>query len=467
MNEFNVEALLSFSNLIKSDADVLDIVSAGKEHLNKVKEFNMFFFENSSNKLKDVVNDLSPVEDIYDEIAVYFLYEKYAKLSVCDFIINDSEVLARTLKDDEYIVLENLILPLRVEDNILGFIEISFENDENDNSIYKASTLKMLEILSNHLLLWLQNRLLNNRIQINSDFYDALKNIAKIIETQYELNYIIPLIGEMIDKFVSNHLIYIFLKQGEGYNLFWPNCCRNERIYDIINTVNNDSPIITNDNKTGVFPLYNGKEVLGCIVAHSTMDKLCESEIDYIVQLTKQSSITIDRANEYAEVLQHATLDALTGLNNRRQFELRLGQEYASAKRQNHPLCSMMVDIDFFKSINDNYGHAMGDKVLKVVGSIIKEQLREYDIPSRYGGEEFSVLLPQTKIEEANIVAERLRAAVERKIIDESKKIGVTISVGLSQLRDEDEPEDLYKRADKALYEAKERGRNRVVVYYD
>ena len=100
------------------------------------------------------------------------------------------------------------------------------------------------------------------------------------------------------------------------------------------------------------------------------MDKLSQREIDYIDQLTKQSSITIQRANMYAEVLQHATLDALTGMNNRRQFEVRLKQEVAAAKRQQRPLCAIMLDIDFFKKVNDNYGHAVGDEVLKNVAAI-------------------------------------------------------------------------------------------------
>ena len=147
--------------------------------------------------------------------------------------------------------------------------------------------------------------------------------------------------------------------------------------------------VISEDRKIGIFPLISGKEVLGCVAAHSTIDKLSLNDIEYILQLTKQASITIERANVYAEVLKHATLDALTGLNNRRQFEIRLKQEYASATRQKHPLCAIMTDIDFFKSINDTYGHSVGDKVLKSVAQVIKDRLREYDIPSRYGGEEF------------------------------------------------------------------------------
>ena len=169
--------------------------------------------------------------------------------------------------------------------------------------------------------------------------------------------------------------------------------------------------------------------------------------------------------NRYSKVLQYATLDALTNLNNRRQFEVRLGQEIATTKRQKNPLCAMMIDIDFFKKVNDTYGHASGDIVLRTVAQIIKEHLRESDIPSRYGGEEFAILLPYTHIEEAQIVGERLRKAVEETPVCLDKmNINVTISMGLAELDSNESGEELFKRADKALYEAKESGRNRVCI---
>ena len=125
----------------------------------------------------------------------------------------------------------------------------------------------------------------------------------------------------------------------------------------------------------------------------------------------------------------------------------------------------MMIDIDFFKKVNDTYGHASGDEVLRTVASIIKAQLRESDIPARYGGEEFAVLLPYTHIDEAKIVGERLRKAVEEASIQLDKlNINVTISMGLAELTPDLSGEELFKLADKALYEAKESGRNRVCI---
>jgi diguanylate cyclase (GGDEF)-like protein len=150
-------------------------------------------------------------------------------------------------------------------------------------------------------------------------------------------------------------------------------------------------------------------------------------------------------------------------------------QEVANAKRQQAPLCGIMTDIDFFKNVNDTYGHAVGDLVLKTIAKVIRGQLREYDIAGRYGGEEFSILLPFTEIHEAKMVAERLRCAIESKTIDiskvnpdiETKNINITISLGIYELKENDNVEDLIIKADKALYQAKNTGRNKVVVNND
>ena len=134
-----------------------------------------------------------------------------------------------------------------------------------------------------------------------------------------------------------------------------------------------------------------------------------------------------------------------------------------------------MTFIDFFKKVNDTYGHAVGDLVLKSIAKIIRGQLREYDIAGRYGGEEFSILLPFTKINEAQMVAERLRKTIEDKVIDiskvnpdsETKEIQVTLSLGIYEMQADDNEEELLKKADKALYQAKNTGRNKVVVNKD
>ena len=434
-----------------------------------ISEINILYFDKQINKLKIVVKDFELAEDYYSEEKLKNLNNIYEKLLTSNYVLNDDISLPEDVFDTENVIVKTLSIPLKYESETIGILRFKFKNKVD----LKEEDLKFFEIFSYNLSLKVQNIVLSKQLEINSSFYKSIKDIAKIIETQYDFQYIIPLIGEMIDKFVMNHLIYIFVKKDDKYTLFWPGACWNKKVYELISELDEKKDIIiSEDKKTGVFPLISEENITGCIVAHSTIDKLTNDEINYISELTKQSSITIERANVYSEILKNATMDALTGLNNRRQFEVRLKEEYSSANRQNTPLCAIMIDIDFFKKFNDTYGHAIGDTVLRTTANVIKEQLREYDIPSRYGGEEFCILLPQTNIDEAKIVAERLRTSVENKKIEiqtnkneQIKHISVTISVGLAQLDIKDMADDLYMKADRALYEAKEQGRNRVVVY--
>ena len=316
------------------------------------------------------------------------------------------------------------------------------------------------------------NFILNDQMEISLNFYKAMKDIAKIIESQYELSYIIPLIGEMIDRFMSSHLIYIFIFKDDKFNLVWPNACKDETVYELLYQVNFKTDyVLSDDAKIGVFPLINEEHILGAIVAYSNIEKLLQKDIDYLVQLTRQSGLTIQRANVYAEVLKYATMDALTGLNNRRQFELRLKQEVSNSKRNNVPLCCIMLDVDYFKKVNDTYGHSAGDCVLKCVSDLIKSEIREYDIACRYGGEEFFIILPQTKLPEATLVAHRLRKVIEEAKMDISEAgvdgvsyIKVTSSLGVCEYNSSMSTNEFAQKADKALYKAKETGRNRVIV---
>ena len=350
--------------------------------------------------------------------------------------------------------------PLYKHNKIIGYIEFDKTNKELENFLDTALYLISLKV---------QNIVLTNRMQKSIDFQNAMKNIAKIIETQYELHYIIPLLGEMIDKFIQNHLIYIVIKDKTDFKLMWPIACNDTKIMDIINA--EPRKRVTTD-ELGVFPLINENKILGYVITKKIDNKLTLKEIEYLEDLSNQAATTINRANAYAEILKHATLDALTGFYNRRQLEERTKQEIASSRRQKTPLCAIMTDIDFFKKVNDTYGHTVGDLVLKTVSKVMRSQLREYDIAGRYGGEEFVILLPFTKIEEAKMVAERLRKAIENKVIDISKinpespekEIHVTISLGVYQLKTEDKETDLINNADKALYKAKETGRNKVVI---
>ena len=365
-----------------------------------------------------------------------------------------------------------LYFPIVQKNKTLGIVRLKSHQKINPkNEFFKILPLAKAQIST--LTATLKN---SEMIKISSKFHQTVRNIAKITETQYELDYILPIMGEMIDGFIQEHLIYIFIKNKnkKEYKLIWPKKCLDDKIYGYLEEINSkSSAIIKNDGKMGIFPLIIDSKPYGAIVAYNHIDKITKKEIEYLEEIAQQAQTTLARAKSYVKVLEYATLDALTGYNNRHQFEKRLKETTASAKRQNRPLCCIMSDIDFFKKVNDTYGHAVGDCVLKTIAKTIKKELREEDIASRYGGEEFIFLLPHTKLEEAIIVAERLRKKVEKKKINieeynikDVKEISVTISIGVSEFNKNDKyPESLYKNADNALYEAKEGGRNRVVVY--
>ncbi|MCM1004255.1 MAG: sensor domain-containing diguanylate cyclase [Candidatus Gastranaerophilales bacterium] len=453
------------ADILIKELDAYELVTELKTVINtyiNLKDLNIYVFDPNTSTLRNYAQNWCVIDEVLQCDLKDTIYHAYEEIHGNDFVINNKAFkLPQTIGEISF-KLQSLFMPIVKNGMVFGIIELVFDEDTSID----MEDLFLMKILGTQISLKLQNIVLNEQSQINVEFHDSMKNIAKIIETQYEINYIVPLIGEMLDRFISDHLIYVFLKQGEEFSLVWPKACNDERVFDVLKQVDNDyGYILTNDDKIGAFPLVSEDEVTGCIVARSMIEKLSKRDIDYLEQLTRQAAATINRANTYSTILQYATLDALTNLNNRRQFETRLGQEISITKRQNNPLCAMMVDIDFFKKVNDTYGHAAGDEVLRTVASIIKEQLRESDIPARYGGEEFAVLLPFTKIEEAQIVGERLRKAVEaHPVTVDNVEIAVTISMGLAEYNKIESGEELFERADKALYEAKKGGRNRVCV---
>lgn len=185
-----------------------------------------------------------------------------------------------------------------------------------------------------------------------------------------------------------------------------------------------------------------------------------------IPYLVSQLRILIDRAMIYKKMQKMSITDYLTNIANRRHFMERFRQEFNRTKKFNFPLSFLIIDIDFFKKINDTYGHLVGDEILRQVAAILSDKIREIDFIGRYGGEEFVVFLPEASPKAALMAAERLRSCVESfvfKAYDE--KLNVTISIGASTFPvNAQDKEELLELADKALYVAKEQGRNRVVA---
>lgn len=163
-----------------------------------------------------------------------------------------------------------------------------------------------------------------------------------------------------------------------------------------------------------------------------------------------------------------AMVDPLTGVMNRRGFNLRMDESLEDSRREQRPLSLVLVDIDFFKKINDSYGHLFGDKVIRGLAEVLKANIKGKDTVARLGGEEFGLLLPETDLSGAKVLSEKIRRTMELSKIrrlDKNEQIGgITISLGVAMLSDQEDPMKFFDRADKALYASKGNGRNQVTA---
>jgi diguanylate cyclase (GGDEF)-like protein len=192
--------------------------------------------------------------------------------------------------------------------------------------------------------------------------------------------------------------------------------------------------------------------------------ELSSKEIDLINHSLEILAECLRRGLAYEELFERASNDSLTGLSNRRVFEERIYSMVDSAKRHHHPLSMISMDLDKFKMINDNLGHQTGDEVLKAVAQVLKKAVRSTDLLVRMGGDEFLLILDNTELANARILAERLCVAVDNLNIWANAETKLGISIGLSQLKQEESLKQWLERTDDILYLAKADGRSRVAV---
>ena len=222
----------------------------------------------------------------------------------------------------------------------------------------------------------------------------------------------------------------------------------------------------TDLNSKIIIPLIFDKKLIGGICFYTRQDMDYASFRYFDIMISELLAI-FKMKYQYTEKEFMSVLDGLTGLYNRRQFEISLEQEHNRTKRHPSDFSLAILDIDFFKKVNDTYGHQYGDYVLKKVAELMKTSFRKTDLLYRYGGEELIMIMPETNIEGALIPVQRLRRMVEDYDFEyNGVKTKVTVSIGLTMNYQEFKtPADIIKSADEALYRAKESGRNRVVLY--
>ncbi len=210
-------------------------------------------------------------------------------------------------------------------------------------------------------------------------------------------------------------------------------------------------------------PLHGKKEHLGYLTAKG----INEEDQEKFTIMANQFALALRRVKLYAEIEKIAITDSLTELYTRHYLMERFQEELRRSKLHNIHLAFLMIDVDFFKKFNDQFGHLTGDQILRAIGVVIKENIREIDIAGRYGGEEFCVVLPDTSRDGAQYVAERIRLEMEKRAIkayDTTHK--VTISIGIATFpSDGKSVEELIDKSDWALYRAKKKGRNCICTF--
>ena len=210
-------------------------------------------------------------------------------------------------------------------------------------------------------------------------------------------------------------------------------------------------------------PLKAKNKVIGVLLADNRFNKksITIDAVRILTMFANQAGLAIENSRLYEQTVVLSNSDSLTGLWNHGYFQYLLGEEIKKSSLAKSYFTLFMIDIDNFKAFNDTYGHQAGDSIIREISKIFKDVSRKIDIVARYGGEEFGIILPMTKKEEALVLAERIRKAVETS----PKLKNITISIGVASYpADGNTKEDLISKTDKALYEAKRSGKNKICV---
>ncbi|MCX8083109.1 MAG: sensor domain-containing diguanylate cyclase [bacterium] len=350
-------------------------------------------------------------------------------------------------------ITENLQNNLQYVPETQGLKEFSF-NLTIEQSLFFFKTY-MLPIKRNTFILALHNITYYKNIESKEQKYkDIIKEHAQLLSLFDSIDHII-----YVTDMDTYEILYVnkALQNRIGYPLVGKLCYKEFQ--------NLDSPcpfctnhIIKNSNYQPYYWEFHNKKLKAYFHITDRVIKWPDGRdvrFELAIDITKQKELE-------KELKILASTDELTGVWNRRYFIHQGNHEFERAIRYNIPFSLILIDVDRFKRINDSYGHIAGDTVIKKISNIILKNLRELDVCARIGGDEFGIILPNTEISGAEILAERLRIIISKETFKyEAYKIKSTISIGLTGYKKEISSfEEMFKLADSALYEAKERGRN-------
>ena len=306
-----------------------------------------------------------------------------------------------------------------------------------------------------------------SKIDVNYSLSEVYKKLHYSIEKSLSFSrLIIFLYEEEYNELVSVYGVNIgskTLRYGIGERAI--GICVKERkpfVY-LGGTISSSMAIFMDDRSFIACPSIISDKIVGVIyIASSYTKAFSQNDIDFLQVLTNQFGVFYLYYKEYSKTLDLAIKDGLTGLYTHRYFQELLNQELEKAKNYSYPLTLLMIDTDKFKQYNDTFGHPEGDKLLKNIANILAKNVRKNDYVCRYGGDEFAIILVNTKKQDAYYIAERIRQSYS---VLRREDLQVSASIGIASYPDDAiTKDDLIKKADEALYEAKRSGRNRVVL---
>jgi len=378
-----------------------------------------------------------------------------------------------------------LSIPLMVRDEVVGVLDCQSAMLDR----FDRETIDLLTLFSTQASMALQNAKLYSLERHRASQLEAINAIAQQTTAVLELKELLAKVCSLIQSAFRVSQVSVLLKEDEDlvlrarHGTLTPRISENGRLpaetglwgralatgkTQIENDATAAADYIEFYLETAArmcIPLVSFGQTLGVLVLDSaTKGAFNSSDVQPLESVADICATAIQNAYYVDRVKQLAYLDGLTGVFNRRFFELRIAEEIERARRFNNGMAVIMVDIDQFKRLNDEFGHLLGDEVLRQVSSIFHQHLRKIDVVCRYGGEEFGILLAQTDSQHAMGVAEKLRRVVEAWQFPGVPR-PVTISAGVASFPgDGANRDDLMKAADAALYAAKQSGRNRVCL---
>ncbi len=391
-------------------------------------------------------------------------------------------------KDSRYICTaqstrSELAIPLMVRDEVVGVLDC--QSDQLDP--FDKDTIELLTLFSTQASMALQNARLYTLERQRARQLEAINAIAQQSTAVLDLEELLSRVCCLIQQaFQVSHVSLFLRDEGElvlraHHGTLTPRAPANMRFpagqepwssilatsgsfieKDLSGTPESLKFFVESASRLSI-PLVSFGQTLGALTLDSsTPNAFRESELSSLESVADICATSIQNANYVERMKQLAYLDGLTGIFNRRFFELRIMEEIERARRYGTGMAVIMADIDTFKPLNDEFGHLLGDEVLRQVSSLFHQQLRKIDVVCRYGGEEFAILLSQTSAQHAVTVAEKLRRIVETWQFPGVPR-RVTVSAGVAAFPDQGTTRDeLVRAADNGLYAAKQAGRNRV-----